>query len=95
MVYLDSLIDVSTWSYEQTVIEYISNIRTKKIRRYYPDFTVTFSDGHVEVLEVKPKRKLEQAAVKKKAVAAQSWCDKMGYTYKIITEVEMKSLGLL
>ena len=95
MVHLDSDPAVVSWTYEQTVIEYISNIRTKKIRKYYPDFCITYSDGHVEVVEVKPKRKLEQAVVKKKAEAARLWCASRGMTYRILTEIELKDMGLL
>jgi hypothetical protein len=95
MQYLDSHPDVVTWTYEQTIIEYISNIRTKKIRKYYPDFCVNYSDGRVEIIEVKPKRKLDQATVKKKMTAALSWCAERGMTYRIITEDVLKELGLL
>ena len=95
MVYLDADPTVASWTYEQTIIEYVSNIRTKKIRRYYPDFCVTYSDGHVEIIEVKPKRKLTQATVKKKTDAAHAWCTERSITYKIVTEVELKELGLL
>lgn len=95
MVHLDSDSSVTSWTYEQTVIEYISNIRSKKIRKYYPDFTVTYSDGHVEVIELKPKRKLNQSLVKKKIEAGNSWCAARGMTYRIITEIELKEMGLL
>lgn len=95
MSYLDADPQVVLWTYEQTVIEYLSNIRTKKIRRYYPDFYVKYQDGREEILEVKPKRKLEQAAVKKKAEAARQWCSDHGMIYKILTEIELKDIGLL
>lgn len=95
MKYLDDQPDISHWSYEKTVIEYVSNIRTKKIRKYYPDFFVSYLDGHSEVLEVKPRRKLQQAAIKKKTAAAEEWCVTHGATYKILTEIELKELGLL
>ena len=95
MVHLDSDPAVVSWTYEQTVIEYVSNIRTKKIRRYYPDFYVKYQDEREEILEVKPKRKLEQLTVKKKSEAAKSWCLDRGMTYRILTEVELKEMGLL
>ena len=66
MIHLDSSPDVEFWSYEKTVIEYVSNVRTKKVRKYYPDFLVRYKDGRTELIEVKPKRKLEQATIKKK-----------------------------
>jgi hypothetical protein len=95
MVYLDENPEVEFWSYEKTVIEYVSNVRTKKIRKYYPDFLVKYKDGRTELIEVKPKRKLEQLTVKKKAEAAKSWCETNGLSYKILTEFELKELGLL
>lgn len=95
MRHLDSDPTVETWSYEQTVIEYVSNIRSKKVRRYYPDFYVKYSDGHQEIIEVKPKRKLEQLTVRKKSEAGRQWCAFNGMTYRILTEVELKDMGLL
>lgn len=95
MVYLDSDPQVSTWSYEKLVIEYVSNQRTKKIRKYYPDFQVEYKDGSKVVVEIKPSRRLDQAKVVKKIKAAQSWCQSNNMTYKILTEIELKDLGLL
>jgi len=95
MLHLDSNPDVEFWSYEKIVIEYVSNIRTKKIRKYYPDFLVKYKDGRSELIEIKPKRKLEQAAVKKKMAAALLWCAKHGMTYRIITEIQLKELSLI
>lgn len=95
MAYLDSSTDVETWSYEQIVIEYISNIRTKKTRRYYPDFYVKYSDGRQEILEVKPLRKLDQAVIKKKTAAALSWCAESGMSFRVVTEVDLKEMGLI
>lgn len=95
MVHLDSDPQVSTWSYEKLVIEYVSNQRTKKIRKYYPDFQVEYKDGSKVVVEIKPSRRLDQAKVVKKIKAAQSWCQSNNMTYKILTEIELKDLGLL
>jgi TnsA endonuclease N terminal len=95
MVHLDGDPEVETWTYEQTVIPYVSNIRTKKVRKYYPDFLVKYRDGRTEVIEVKPKRKLEQLTVRKKADSARTWCSDHGYVYRILTEIELKDLGLL
>jgi hypothetical protein len=95
MEYLDASSDVLTWHYEALAIEYTSNVRSGKKRKYYPDFTVTMLDGTMRVIEVKPKRKLEQAIVIKKAIAAKEWCRTHGATYEILTEVELKVLGLL
>lgn len=95
MIYLDSRSDISKWTYEKLVIEYVSNQKTKKIRKYYPDFYVELSDGTKQVIEIKQKRKLLQATVKKKTKAAEQWCLVNGATYKILTEIELKDMGLL
>ena len=95
MIYLDSDPEVKSWSYEKLIIEYISNTRTKKIRKYYPDFFVEYADGTKKVIELKQKRKLEQAVVKKKASAAHSWCLNNGAAYVILTEIELKNMGLI
>lgn len=92
MSHLDADPTVVDWTYEQTIIEYVSNIRTNKVRRYYPDFYVVYSDGHHEVVEIKPRRKLEHRIVKKKTAAAVEWCASRGVTFKVLTEVELSQI---
>jgi hypothetical protein len=95
MVYLDDNPDVASWSYEKLVIEYVSNKKTKKIRKYYPDFQIEYKDGRKVVVEIKPSRKLQQATVVKKIRAAKEWCTEHDMVYKILTEIELKDIGLL
>lgn len=95
MKYLDGNQDVVRWEYEKLFIPYVSNIRTGKLRKYIPDFYVEYLDGHREIIEIKPKRKLEQATIRKKTSAAQAWCLTEGIVYLILTEVELKGLNLL
>ncbi len=95
MQWLDAHAAVLTYSYESLKIPYISNLKTKKVRNYLPDFLVTFTDGSQMLVEVKPKRKLEQAVVKKKLEAARAWVSAHGATLNVITEVELSVMGLL
>lgn len=95
MVYLDDNPDIASWSYEKLVIEYVSNKKTKKIRKYYPDFQIEYKDGQKVVVEIKPSRKLQQATVIKKIRAAKEWCTEHDMIYKILTEIELKDIGLL
>jgi len=95
MQYLDSDPATATWSYESVVIEYVSNARTGKKRRYFPDFYVETASGERQLIEVKPSKKLRQLAVAKKLSAAGDWCRDNQVTLRIITEVELKELGLL
>lgn len=95
MHYLDANPEVSSWSYEKLIIEYVSNKRTGKIRKYYPDFFVELKTGEKLVIEIKQKRKLDNVVVKKKSAAAEQWCMMHGASYKIITELDLKDMGLL
>jgi hypothetical protein len=95
MEYLDLNEDVTSWSYESFNIEYVSNIKTKKIRKYIPDFKVEYSNGSIEIVEIKPLKKLNQVLVKKKINAAQAWCDAHGFIFRIITETELKNASLI
>lgn len=93
--WLDAHAAVKTFGYESVKIPYISNVRSKKLRNYLPDFLVEFTDGSLQLVEIKPKRRVPQATVQKKLKAAQSWCQEHGVTLVVLTEVELKVMGLL
>lgn len=93
--YLDADESVSSYQYEQLKIPYISNKKTGKLRNYLPDFLVIYIDGSSKIIEIKPKRKLLQATVVKKLKAAQEWCLHHNMTLEVITEIELRQLGLL
>lgn len=95
MKHLDSNSEVAKWSYESFFIEYLANKTTGKMRKYYPDFLVEMKDGSKFVVEIKQKRKLEQLVVRKKTKAAEEWCVSHGAIYKLLTEIELKQLGIL
>lgn len=95
MEYLDADPNVESWSYEKIVIKYISNKSSGKIRKYYPDFFVKMKNGDLIVVEIKQKRKLDSSAVKKKSAAAQQWCMINNASFLILTELELKDMGIL
>lgn len=94
-VWLDANDDVVSYEYEPFAIPYVSNKRTGKLRRYFPDFLVAYLNGVVELVEIKPLRRLHQARVHKKISAASDWSKKNGVVLKILTEVELKQLHVL
>lgn len=53
---------VANWASEEIVVPYFDPT-TKKNRRYFPDFLVKYTDGTVEMVEVKPAK--EQVAPRK------------------------------
>ena len=95
MEFLDRSAVIKTWGYETLKIPYVSNKKTGKIRMYYPDFRVEYLDGTVEIVEIKPSKRLKQVTVIKKIAAAKDWCSAHSAAFVIITEIELKGLGLL
>lgn len=95
MRHLDADPDVASWSYEKLIIEYVSNQRTGKVRKYYPDFFVEMKDGSRVVVEIKQRRKLDNIIVKKKTAAATAWCSAHEATFRILTEIELRQLGII
>ena len=94
-LWLDGNPDVASFGHETLIIEYVSNARTGRKRRYYPDFVVRYVDGLVEVVEIKPAKRVHHARVQKKTIAAGEWARVNGATFRVITEVQLKELGLL
>lgn len=95
MEWLDANDDIQSYEYESIVIGYISNFKSQKLRHYYPDLFVHYVDGHNELIEIKPKSKLLHKLVLKKAQAAEVWCKEHNATYKLVTENDLKQLGIL
>lgn len=94
-LWLDAQEDVVSYRYEPYPIEYLSNYHTKKMRKYYPDFEVVKTNGLKTLIEIKPKKKMTIAKNVKKFAAASTFCLKNGMTFVVVTEVELKALGLL
>jgi hypothetical protein len=95
MQWLDANPDIVGYRYEDVVISYVSNVKSKRIRHYWPDFLVQQRDGQQLLVEIKPKRKLDQDRVQKKLKAAALWCQAHQVTLVVLTEKELKLLGLL
>jgi len=95
LLHLDANPDVVGYRYEDVRIPYVSNTRTGRVRYYWPDFLVQRTDGQQLLVEIKPKRKLDQAKVQKKLKAAALWCKAHGVTLVVMTERELKLLGPL
>jgi hypothetical protein len=94
-LYLDANPLIASYRYEPYSIPYVSNTRTRRIRQYWPDFELVQSSGLRVLVEVKPLKKLKQAINRKKMEAAKRFCATNGLAYGIITEVDLKELGLL
>jgi len=95
MVHLDNDESVKSYQYEGVCIEYVSNKGSGRTRKYYPDFLIEHVDGRKRLVEIKPKRRVSQANVQKKLAAAEAWSGEHGVTLEVVTEVELRVMGLL
>jgi hypothetical protein len=95
MAHLDADPAVRTWGYECLEIRYVSAPRSGRIRVYLPDFLVEFTDGRRLVVEIKPSAKVDRPTNVKKFAAVRAWCPVNGAEFVVITEHELKALGVL
>jgi len=93
--WLDTVSTVLKFYSESIKIPYVANKKTGKTRNYIPDLLVVYTDGTRKLIEIKPKSKLLQATNVKKFHAAEEWCTVQGIEFVILTEVELKLLGIL
>ena len=94
MKFLDNNDAVVTYQYESIKIPYVSNKKTGKVRRYIPDLLVEYSD-RCEMVEIKPSRRVDQVKNKKKFEAAREYCRINNISFVVVTEIELKALGLM
>ena len=94
MMFLDASPDVVTFASEPIKIPYVSNLKSRRLRNYVPDFVVEYIDGSTFIIEIKPKKRLDQATVKKKLSAAHVYASEHGWYLAVLTEVELKELGV-
>lgn len=95
MKHLDADPEVVSYLYEGVKIPYVANVRTGRLRTYYPDLLIKYANGSEMLVEIKPSKRVMQANVQKKLKAAETWCAEHGISLRIITEVQLKAMGLL
>ena len=91
-LYFDQEPSIIKYYYEQIKIPYVANIKTGKVRTYYPDFLVIYSDGTKKLIEVKRQNLLDNIKVQKKAEAAKTWCEKNQIIYEFLTDAKVKEI---
>ncbi len=99
MQWLDKTEIILNYEYESIRIPYIHTSGNKERgykRHYIPDFLLIFQDGHKELWEIKPKIYCEKERTKLKAQAARQYCQQNNISlYRILTEVDLRILGIL
>lgn len=61
-------------------------------RNYVPDFLIEYRDGRKEIIEVKPHALVENDVVIIKSNAARKFCNDLGLSYRIVTELDLDFL---
>lgn len=74
--------------YECLRIPYITNIKTRKIKIYLPDFLITYKSGSKKIIEIKRDDRVQTKIVKTKAIAAEKYIKEnmSNTTYEIWTK---------
>ena len=104
MIYCDHHPSIIQWSSEEISVPYISPV-DRKTHRYFPDFIIKKlnSSNKVEILmieikpisqTIKPKKKVIKEIIRwqinnSKWKAAENFCKKYGWKFKILTEKEL------
>lgn len=94
MRWLDANESVCAWRYEPFSLEYVATESPPKIRLYVPDFLVVWSEGHSELFEVKPSKRIRGRVIRKAEAAAELAYD-LGCTYSFVTEDELRKMGAM
>lgn len=84
----EGLVLGSTMLYEHTRIPYGKGRK----REYIVDLTIP---GRRELVEVKPTSRVNAPRNRNKRIHAEAWCLHRGWTYRFITDSELRSRGLL
>ncbi len=93
-IWLDNNPEVLMFYSESLRIPYVSNKSTGKVRKYIPDLLVEYSDKKL-LIEIKPSKRVGQLINQKKFKVAREWCLTNNTEFVIITEHDLKKLGLL
>ncbi|MBI5758107.1 MAG: TnsA endonuclease N-terminal domain-containing protein [Planctomycetales bacterium] len=69
--------------------------KTNQCSYIVPDFLVTMTDGRQRLIEVKPSSKLVRPDVQRKLCVARTFAEQQGWTFHVLTEVELRRGPLL
>ena len=69
--------------------------KSSKCSYIVPDFLVTMTDGRKHLIEIKPSSKLVRLDVQRKLSVARRYAEQRGWTFHVVTEVELRRGPLL
>jgi hypothetical protein len=88
---LEVIDEIQAYGYE-AIKEGIPYLFEGEPHRYHPDLLIYFTDGHVEMWEIKPSTQTDLPVNKAKWTAAQEYCMVRGWNFQVITEKGINKL---
>ena len=85
---LEQLSVVASYSHEPLRIPYVD--QDGQERNYVPDILVKYTNGNMELIEVKPKWNLISVENEVKFAAARKLCDDLGWSFSVWTEDQLR-----
>lgn len=92
--YCDQSDKIEYWGTEPFSILYISP-KDGKPHRYYIDVVIYTKEHQKFLIEIKPKKQCNNPINLAKWEAARKYCAQIGAQFLVVTEVELKSWGLI
>jgi hypothetical protein len=86
---LESILEVIKYDVEPFKVDYIFE---GDRHEYNPDLSIFFSDGRVEIWEIKPANQTQLPKNHAKWAACQSYCEARGWSFMVMTEVGIGKL---
>jgi len=93
MLYCDRSDQIISWVSEEVEIPYYDSER-QKWRTYYPDFLIRTEDSRSILVEIKPRTQWNWQNNKDKWDAAIDFCNRKGYTFKVLGQSELYGRGV-
>lgn len=86
---LESMDEVISYEVEPLKINYSFQ---GEVKEYNPDLRVFFTDGRIEIWEIKPSNQTSIEKNKAKWASCQYYCDNRGYKFMVLTEVGLQKI---
>lgn len=86
---LEAMLEVIGYEVEPFSVQYTFE---GNIHDYNPDLKVSFSDGRIEIWEIKPANQTDLPRNKAKWTACNQYCQARGLGFMVLTEVGMSKL---
>ena len=95
MEYLDADDTVTSYSYESVIVPYRRSLRSIRISKYIVDFRVEYNTGVTTLYEIKSSSFVNRRVNLAKFSACRTYCTQHGWQFSVLTEVELRAMGLL